>query len=1335
MLFSNIICSQEALPTKTGISPTEIWKAGIPYIENYSTTDYKSSPQNWAFIEGNDGFMYLGNTDGVLQFDGTSWNLIKLKNKSLVRSLATAEDEKIYVGGVQELGYLEPDGLGEMKFNSLKYYLNSENHDFMDVFAVEVTGKQVFYSSDKYLFRWDGEAFKVWKPKERFGSVFKVNNTLFIDSKGVGLHKIDGDSLTLMKGGDLLINERSKLEGMLPYATNEVLFINASRGLTVFNGEKLTPLNLESNEVFQKNRIYKSIRLSDGDYAMATLSSGLYIVDGKTGEIKKKLGKKEGLSSDVLYSVYQDRFGSIWVGSDNGVSRVHWTSPFRSFNNLNGLDERVRSARYHNGNLLVDSKGLYQLVRPTGENELNGPSFKKIEGIENTIKFIVPYNEEILAFNAGFAYIIDKKNTIQFVKRHDFTLTSILKSKVDSTKIYAGTMDGKLLESELENKEWKVVSEPLLQINGGIESITEEPNGNLWLETYLDGLYFAEKVSDNRNERIRFELTKHDTLSGLPSMTYNKPYLLDDKLFITTEDGMYTFNQLDKRFVKDSLLNNQYDKAVDTYGYLGLAKDGTIWQTVRAGSENKVYTYTEDILTELQAYKLYSDFDTYSMEFLEDVILFLGPKGILAYHENAVKTLPHKLNTNIRKVWINNDSLVFSGSNLSKNTGENIEFPFTQNSLKFEYTLPFYSNSKNNVYQSFLVGFDTQWSSWSSETKKNYTNLPSGAYTFKVRSKNIFNQPGDEASYMFTIRTPWYSTWWAYLLYGVSLLFLVLVIIRWRSKELKKQNKKLEETIAQRTLEIQHKNEILNHQTEKLVELNEVKTRLFSNISHEFRTPLTVILGMTDTLKSDFDNQIFKNTEKSLEMIRRNGKNLLHLVNELLDLAKIESGAMELELVQTDVVPFIKYFSESFHSLAEAKNINLTVYSEIEAQYMDIDINKLGAIISNLLSNAIKFTPENGKIIVHLNKIEQQEKQFLTIKVKDNGEGMTEKDLVHVFDRFYQVANNLQGHQIGTGIGLSLTKEFVELMNGAISAESSIGKGSTFTVEIPITHTAVKNEKPTNTLEPAFREAPPTNKKELSLEASTSDLPLLLIIEDNIDVALYLETCLQDKYQTIHALDGAIGMNMAFENIPDIIISDVMMPNKNGYEVCADLKADERTDHIPIILLTAKVTTEDRLTGLTHGADAYLGKPFNKEELFTRLNQLILVRKKLIRKLEQLGFSSVLNEKVENPQTKFVQQVIKIVLTHLDDVTFGPTMLAAEMHLSESQIYRKLKSITDTSTAVFIRSVRLQKAKELLQTSNKTVSEIAYEVGFNDPSWFSRSFKEEFGAPPSDYSK
>ena len=308
-------------------------------------------------------------------------------------------------------------------------------------------------------------------------------------------------------------------------------------------------------------------------------------------------------------------------------------------------------------------------------------------------------------------------------------------------------------------------------------------------------------------------------------------------------------------------------------------------------------------------------------------------------------------------------------------------------------------------------------------------------------------------------------------------------------------------------------------------------------------------------------------------------------------------------------------------------------------------------------------------------------------------------------------------------------------MKGTIEVRSTLDKGSEFRIMIPVTRLALTS-KNVQTVKVPLSSVPsrlPIPAEQI-LETN-SELPLVLIIEDNMDVAHYLKTCLLNKYETVHAVNGIVGIEMALEKIPDIIICDVMMPGKDGFEVCATLKSDERTDHIPIIILTAKVTTEDRLTGLSLGADAYLGKPFNKEELFTRLNQLVLLRKKLIGEIQKDGYELLQNKHDKNPKIKFLQKTVKLIQAEIGNASFGTSELAKKLLISESQIYRKIKAITGKSTAIFIRSIRLQYAKKLLQNTDKTVSEVAYDVGFNDPSWFSRAFKDEFGFAPSSTSK
>jgi DNA-binding response OmpR family regulator len=442
--------------------------------------------------------------------------------------------------------------------------------------------------------------------------------------------------------------------------------------------------------------------------------------------------------------------------------------------------------------------------------------------------------------------------------------------------------------------------------------------------------------------------------------------------------------------------------------------------------------------------------------------------------------------------------------------------------------------------------------------------------------------------------------------------------------------------------------------------------------THEFRTPLTVIQGMVETVKSKIKKNELNDVDKPLTLISRNGQKLLRLINEMLDLAKLESGSMDLQLEQTDIIPFIKYLSESFHSFAIKKDINLVVYSEIDALLMDFDPNK--------------------------------------------------------------VASNSHKHE-GTGIGLSLVKELVDLMEGTLHVESTLNKGTTFIIQLPITNQASRIKD----VEIDMKQFVISSSEDsIPAESQTNDLisklPLALIIEDNMDVAYYIITSLAGKYETLHAKNGNLGIEIAFQEIPDIIISDVMMPEKNGFEVCETLKNDQRTSHIPIVLLTAKAkaTDEDRLDGLRHGADAYLTKPFNKEELFIRLEKLITLRKSLIQKYSDSSYKSVQIENTNDLEVNFLNKVVSCIEKNIENSNFKVIYLARELGLSESQLYRKVKALTNISTAVFIRSVRLQKAKQLLQNKEFNVAEVSYKVGFTDPSYFSRVFKDEFDCTPSE---
>ena len=507
---------------------------------------------------------------------------------------------------------------------------------------------------------------------------------------------------------------------------------------------------------------------------------------------------------------------------------------------------------------------------------------------------------------------------------------------------------------------------------------------------------------------------------------------------------------------------------------------------------------------------------------------------------------------------------------------------------------------------------------------------------------------------------------------------------------------------------------------EKLAELDTAKTRLYTNITHEFRTPLTVIMGASDLVKGN---------EPEKQLIKRNSQQLLLLINQMLDLSKLEAGALKLEPQQGDIIPFIEYLVESFQSLAASKHIQLTFYRELEVLQMDYDAEKMQQVVTNLISNAIKFTPESGKVVVHAKEEVFNAKPHLILKVRDNGSGIPKADIQHIFDRFFQVDASDMRRSEGSGIGLALVRELVQLMKGKIDVTSTEGKGTEFVIQIPISREAPIAEQAALAKSSILVEVPVENEVVAPFQPFADDLPLALIIEDNKDVVSFLRSCLERKYKLEVAFNGQQGINMALDIVPDIIISDVMMPEADGYTVCRTLKNDERTSHIPIILLTAKATQEDRVHGLDMGADAYLSKPFHREELEIRLGKLIELRQQLQKRYQSFHnhpFSAANREDI------FIQKLRTVIEENIEDESFGITELCQAVSLSRMQVHRKLKALTDMPATQFIHTIRLQKAYQLLVETDLNVSEVAFKVGFSDHSYFTKLFVRQFDQTPSE---
>ncbi|MGB0367970.1 MAG: hybrid sensor histidine kinase/response regulator transcription factor [Flavobacteriales bacterium] len=532
--------------------------------------------------------------------------------------------------------------------------------------------------------------------------------------------------------------------------------------------------------------------------------------------------------------------------------------------------------------------------------------------------------------------------------------------------------------------------------------------------------------------------------------------------------------------------------------------------------------------------------------------------------------------------------------------------------------------------------------------------------------------------------------------------------------------------------------ELEKMEAERLKQLDTVKSDFFSNVTHEFRTPLTLILGHLDQVIPTIGDDRAK---KELIVVKRNAKLLEKLINQLLDIAKIEADRMDLDLRKGNIIPFVNEIQKSFQSLADRKGVGLVFNAEQELVVMDFDPDKVELIFFNLLSNAFKFT-DKGEVSLKISKVEKDGKELCKIVVQDTGIGIVEEQIPKVFDRFYQSENSRWRKNKGTGIGLALVKDLVELHEGNIDLKSISGVGTEITILLPIEQVTYAGSEAEMEI-PALDAIDPDlevsldfeKKKETLTEEEIEAQNIVLVIEDNDDIRNFLRLTLEPNYRVFDAVDGEAGIEKATEIIPDIIICDVMMPGKDGFDVTKALKKQEKTSHVPIILLTAKAGVENRITGLETGADAYVPKPFSSEELHARVKNLISGRKKL---KEKFSRSLLVKPEVASEpsmEEKFLMRVKNAVEEHLDDENFSVEELSKEVGMSRAQLHRKLIALTGVSASRFVRNYRLEHAYQLLKNKVGTVSEIAYRVGYSSPAYFTKCFTEDFGISPSQVKK
>ncbi len=648
------------------------------------------------------------------------------------------------------------------------------------------------------------------------------------------------------------------------------------------------------------------------------------------------------------------------------------------------------------------------------------------------------------------------------------------------------------------------------------------------------------------------------------------------------------------------------------------------------------------------------------------------------------------------------------------NDVENVEFDYKQNIFSVSFASDNYNLPEKTQYMYKLEGFNNDWLTLPLGVHNvTFTNLAPGKYVLRVKAVNSDGYVGvKEATLGIVVNPPFWMSWWAYLLYAIGLV-VVLFLARYRM--LKREREKF------------HLQQI-ESEVAKNEEINNMKFRFFTNVSHELRTPLTLIISPLEGMLKETTDEL---QSTRLQLMHRNAQRLLHLVNQLLDFRKGEMSTHQLSLSEGDIISYVHSVCNSFLLMADKKHIQFSFFSGIDTFSMAFDADKVGKIVMNLLSNAFKFTPEGGRVTVMIEHVAGTP-DMLEIKIADTGIGISEVDKEHIFERFYQAGHKGVEETTGNGIGLSLVRDFVTLHEGEVKVFDNIGTGSVFVIQFPVKHVETQVQLPPETGIPAGEEEDKEIKEETREETERKDFPLLLIVDDNEDFRIFMRYSLELQYRVKLAVNGNEAWEMMQEELPDLVISDVMMPQMDGNELCRLIKQDKRTAHIPVILLTARQNTEAKLEGLQTGADDYVTKPFNMTILVLRIRKLIELSR--YHRVTQGMIDPAPSEIViTSLDEKLIEKAIKYVEDNMSRTELSVEELSRELGMSRVHLYKKLLQITGKTPIEFIRVIRLKRAAQLLRESQLHVSEVAFEVGFNNPKYFSRYFKDEFGVLPSVY--
>lgn len=1293
----------------------EVKHAGFKYYKNYSYLEYDHHPQNWCILQDKNGVIYVGNTAGVLVYDGVNWKVINIPNM-LVRSMAIGEDKRIYVGGKNEVGCLAPNNKGFLEYVSLTNHIDEKYKNFSDAWNTIATKEGVYFRSSGLLFRWNYEKFDMYI-KGGFGALYSCGGELLIQRSGKGLMKVEGNSLKQLPGNDILGKKRIRM--LASYDTGgestSYLLGTRSRGLEIYTGGELRPFKTTADDYLKKNRISHGIDLSTGEFAVATMYGGLVILDAN-GNARYIFNKASGLQDNNVKYIYEDNLGNLWLALSKGISRLEYRSPFYHYEEGCGLDGIARTVIRHKDNYYAGTtQGLY-VLHPDAD------TFTPINGI-GTCLDLLSSGHSLLAATANGIYHIDPPGGVpeKIFNIYTFKMAS---SRLFPGHIWCASKKG-LVTLTLKEKRW-TAGYSYEKIDMDIRNIIEAPSGHLWIVTATGNLMKVTFPDGIAHPGVK----NYDQEEGLFQGDIF-PALLEGNVAFASRKGLSRYYEKDDSFIPFPLLGKKYTYGPDAAPVFRIAQDRNRYIWFHSESRNyraipgssEVFRVDGGLFRRIpliQVNSIYPDRDGKD-------IWFAGLEGLIRYDSTVKVNWDSKFSAMIREVLIDVTTPIFGGyRNSNGNQAHVPELPYKDRNISFRCAAPFFEKEKNTLFRYKLDGYDKNWSEWTTEPQKYYTNLDGGWYNFRVQAKNIYEVVSREDTFRFRVLPPWYKTWWAFILYAVALLILFYYAVKWRSHKLIREKERLEQVVEERTGKIRE-------QAEKLEEMDKIKSRFFANISHEFRTPLTLIMSPLEQLLSQKKSA---KQENIFRVILRNAQQLLTLINQLLDLSRFDSGKMKLRAAYSDIVPLLKSALASFQALADRKELSLELNCREEEIYIYFDTGKIEEVMYNLLSNAVKFTPSGGQITVSL----FAEPQHIVISVKDTGIGIPDAQSANIFDRFFQAGNGQDKTGKGTGIGLALTKEIITLHHGTIDVNSREGQGTEFVIHLPRGKDHLEQDE--IVLESTTSEGGRIEeiddmdtepvKIDISGESETEEpgKPEILVVEDHRDMREHIRSILEPDYRVIEAVNGKDGMAKAKELIPALIVSDIMMPEMDGFELCRQLKKDIRTSHIPNILLTARASDDSIMRGLETGADDYVTKPFNADMLLTRIKNLIDLRSQLQLKIQREKMLLPSEVSVSSQDDQFLKEFQAVIGKNLDNPDFSIDVLSNQLLIGRSTLFKKIQALTGETPNQFIQSYRLERGAQLLRENYGNVTQVAMAVGFTSPQYFSRCFKEKFHQSP-----